>query len=137
MRYNAAIVLRTSMAASSSLMPLRIDIFSPSDLEELFHCIGSGSFCARRAWVIHTVEVVPEVGPGVGESPDPILMTAIPAAVAVIVEGDETDEVKVRTAGPDHIALIVAVHQGMEVEAVDTAKKIIFLDESFFLFSGY
>lgn len=71
--------------------------------------------------VTHTVEVVPEVGPGVAGSQDHTLMTATPVAAAVVAEGGAIDTVK---AGPDPIAPTVAVPQGMGVDAVDTAERM-------------
>lgn len=72
--------------------------------------------------VIHTVEVVPEVGPEDAVGRDPTLMTATRAAAGVIAEEGETDGVKVLITDPDHIVPTVAVHQGTEVVAVDTAE---------------
>ncbi|KAK3515556.1 hypothetical protein QTP70_024388 [Hemibagrus guttatus] len=72
--------------------------------------------------VIHTVEVVPEVGPEDAVGQDPTLMTATQAVAAVVAEDGDTDEVKVLIADPDHTVPIVAVRQGMEVIAVDTAE---------------
>ncbi|TSK98418.1 NK-tumor recognition protein [Bagarius yarrelli] len=50
--------------------------------------------------VIHTAEVVPEVGPGIVVGRDPTLMTVTRAAVAVVAEGGDTDEVKVLIVDP-------------------------------------